>query len=378
MRMEISRRRAMWVIGAAAGAAAVGRAVAAPATGPGAKMGLEVVGVVKGVLAKHPLMPAMWGAVVEQAGAVAIGCAGVRKVGDATPVTSGDLVHLGSDTKAMTAVLLGQLVDEKKLLLSDTMAEVFPALKGKMNAKMAGVTVGMLLNHTAGLPHDMEWRVHEPGGMTLPAQRAALVGDALAKAPLTEPGKTYAYSNVGYVILGAVVEAKRGESWELAIRKRLFEPLGMASAGFGPPGKGLEVDQPWGHMVSGGKVRAVRNDNPSQMGPAGRVHCSMEDWGKFVAVFLREDGGGVISRETREALLTPAQGQTYAGGWIVAERAWGGGRVYTHSGSNTMWYCTVWMAPKKGFAVLAAVNCGGDAAAQACDAMCAEVIGGRR
>jgi CubicO group peptidase (beta-lactamase class C family) len=343
----------------------------------------DVAGVVKGVLAKHPVLPGGWGAVVEKDGVVAMGCAGVRKAGTEIAVTKGDLVHLGSDTKAMTAVLVGQLVEEKKLALSDRVGDLFPAERGRMQPAAAGVTVEELLTQTAGLPHDLVWRLHEAGGATLAAQRAALVGDAFSRAPLTEPGKAYGYSNAGYVVLGAVVEAKRGAAWEEVIQKRLFGPLGMGSAGFGPPGagKGTEVDEPWGHVVKNGKAEAVRADNPAVMGPAGTVHCSMEDWGKFVAVFLREDGGGVIGKAAKERLLTPlpgVKGQAYAGGWIVTERPWGGGTVYTHSGSNTMWYCTVWMAPKKGFAVLAAVNCGGDEAAAACDEICSALILGRR
>jgi hypothetical protein len=55
---------------------------------------------------------------------------------------------------------------------------------------------------------------------------------------------------------------------------------------------------------------------------------------------------------------------------MVVERPWAGGTALTHSGSNTMWFCTVWMAPKKGFAVLAVCNAGGDTAAAACDEVC--------
>jgi hypothetical protein len=60
-------------------------------------------------------------------------------------------------------------------------------------------------------------------------------------------------------------------------------------------------------------------------------------------------------------------GTTYAMGWLVLDRPWGGGRVLMHNGSNTMWYCVVWMAPEKDFAALIATNQGGDRAARACD-----------
>ena len=55
-------------------------------------------------------------------------------------------------------------------------------------------------------------------------------------------------------------------------------------------------------------------------------------------------------------------------GWGVKRRGWGGdGPVLTHSGSNTMWFCTTWLAPDKNVAVLVACNQGGAAARSACD-----------
>ena len=65
-------------------------------------------------------------------------------------------------------------------------------------------------------------------------------------------------------------------------------------------------------------------------------------------------------------------------GWIVAEQPWADGAALTHAGSNTMWYCVAWLAPKKNFAVLVATNQGGDAAAQACDDVAIALITQRR
>jgi hypothetical protein len=65
-------------------------------------------------------------------------------------------------------------------------------------------------------------------------------------------------------------------------------------------------------------------------------------------------------------LHTPATNESYAGGWIVSEREWAGGRILTHNGSNTLWFCVVFLAPEQKRGVLAASNYG-LAAAQACD-----------
>ncbi len=66
-------------------------------------------------------------------------------------------------------------------------------------------------------------------------------------------------------------------------------------------------------------------------------------------------------------MITPPAKQHYAGGWIIAERPWTGGVALTHAGSNTTWFCNVWIAPAKDFAVLIAMNFGGDSVAMIAD-----------
>ena len=69
-----------------------------------------------------------------------------------------------------------------------------------------------------------------------------------------------------------------------------------------------------------------------------------------------------------------ADGSKYAMGWVVDQRPWAGGRVLTHNGSNTMWFCVTWIAPERDFAVLVTCNEGGDDAAKACDEASAALI----
>jgi CubicO group peptidase (beta-lactamase class C family) len=184
---------------------------------------------------------------------------------------------------------------------------------------------------------------------------------------------------VGYVVLGAMVERLRAKPWEDVIRERLFDPLGMSSAGFGPPGTIGKIDQPWGHTLTSGLPMPIQVDNRPVLGPAGRVHCSIADWGKFVCLFLDAAQGRprLASKEMFSELTNRGETAEYAGGWIIGQRDWAGGTVLTHAGSNGTWYCVAWVAPKRGFAVLSAVNIGGDVAAQACDEASSAMIGWR-
>ena len=329
----------------------------------------DLAAVLQPILDKHPQLPGLIGAIVDENRVTAIGAVGVRKVGSPEKMTTSDLIHLGSDTKAMTATLIGRLFESHQLAPSDTLADVFPEFRATSNAEQAKATVAQLLEHTAGVPRNVEWATYNRIRASLREQRRYVVRDVLAKAPENPPGTKYEYSNVGFVILGAILEEKTGQSWEDLIQQQLFKPLGMTTAGFGPPGTPGQVDQPWGHVLKDGELLPRQTDNPPLMDPAGRVHCSISDWAKFVNVYLDPPQPPVVilKPDTIRVLTTPGPVGTYAGGWINAQRSWGAGPVLNHAGSNLMWYCDAWLAPKRHFAVLAATNVGHDEAIKATD-----------
>ena len=153
------------------------------------------------------------------------------------------------------------------------------------------------------------------------------------------------------------------------MKGRLFGPLEMASAGFGSPGRPGTVEQPWGHHAARGQVEPTQQDNAPSMGPAGTVHCSIPDWARFAALHLAAERGKprLLKAATFRALHTPPAGFEYAGGWIVFQRTWAGGRAFNHNGSNTSWYATVWLAPALNLAFLAATNQGDKVAEKAND-----------
>ncbi|HEV2968815.1 MAG TPA: serine hydrolase domain-containing protein [Pirellulales bacterium] len=332
--------------------------------------------VLEPILEKYHELPGLVGAIVDGNRITALGAVGIRKAGEPERMTAGDLIHLGSDTKAMTATLIGKLFESKRLAPQDTMAEIFADLRSEMNAEMAKVTVAQLLEHTAGLPHDIDWWAIDRSKKSLREQRRMAVETALKKAPDQSPGTKYEYSNVGFVILGAILEEKTGKPWEEVIENELFKPLRMTTAGFGPPGTPGKVDQPWGHVIKEGKPEPLQFDNAPLMGPAGRVHCSISDWGKFVSLYLDPDHPNpqILRAATIHELTTPGPVGDYASGWIVTKRPWAGGTALTHAGSNTMWFCVVWAAPKRHFAVLAATNAAGEEAPKACDDIAGALI----
>ncbi len=331
-------------------------------------------------------LPALAGAIVTSRGLAAVGVSGVRKYGTSIPATVDDQFHLGSDTKAMTATMLATLIEEGKLSWNITLEQAFPELAGKMNAAYRKVTLEQLLAHRAGFS-DESWpkgsnflAMHGLPG-TPRQQRAAYVAMVLSEAPVSEPGSKFLYSNRSYAVAAAIGERIADDSWESLMQKRLFQALGMASCGFGAMGTAGRIDQPWQHMVEGNAHRAIEPgplaDNPVVIAPAGTVHCSIVDWGKFVTAHLQGERGegGILKPETFKRLHTPSFGGEYAFGWMVTDRPWAGGRALTHAGSNTQNFAVAWLAPARDFAVLVMTNQAGGDTFKACDDTAAALIG---
>ena len=326
---------------------------------------------------KHDL-PAL-AAVVVKDGAICERLAvGVRKLGDPTPVTTNDLFHIGSCTKSMTATLTAMLIDEGKLRWDSTIAELFPELKGKLDKQYEVVTVEQLLTHRGGVPGAPPaagWQRAQEAKGTPTQQRREFIEAVLSQPPEAAPGTKMIYSNQGYSIVGAMLEKLTGTAWETLITERLFKPLHMDSAGFGPPGTIGALDQPWGHSRNLLGTVPLQRDNPPAIAPAGRVHCSLDDLARYTMLHLQRDQqGGLLKPKTLDKLHTPPEGSNYACGWVVLKRGWAGGNALMHNGSNTMWYVVMWLAPIRNFSVVVATNVAGTDAQQGCDEVASAMI----
>jgi CubicO group peptidase (beta-lactamase class C family) len=304
---------------------------------------------------------------------------GVRRAGGSTAVTVDDLWHLGSDTKAMTGVVIAWLVEQQLLTWDMTIERAFGTRVRSAPAAFRSITLEELLSHRAGLVSNVAWAQASRAAKSPREQRLAALGMAAATPLSSPPGTKFEYSNLGYVIAAAMAEVVSNQAWEDLIREIVFTKLGMTTAGFGGLGTPGQIDQPWPHADTGSPAAANGPgvDNPEVMGPAGTVHCSLSDWARFIGDELRgfKGQGALLKPESYARLHTPAAGGDYALGWIVTSRPWADGTVYTHAGSNTMNFAVVWMAPSRDFAVLAVTNQGGQEAQTGTDDVAAALIG---
>ncbi|MDR3623412.1 MAG: serine hydrolase [Paludisphaera borealis] len=334
-------------------------------------------------LERHKV-PALAAAVVKDGVIVASGAVGTRRVGADIPVTRDDRFHLGSDTKAMTALLAGMLVDEGKLRWDSTVAELFPELAGAMDARLKTVTLTQLLSHTSGVPGDDEAFDKLLGGSltqdgNLDELRYGIVRE-YAKRPLAaKPGEKFAYANMNYLFAGSAIERIAGKTWEELVTERVFEPLGLKTAGLGPQSTVGRVDAPLGHVEVDGKVKAFlagpNGDNPLVIGPAGTAHMSALDFARWAGwhAGAGKRGPALVKPDTLAKLHamvvtipakkdappgTPALGR-YGLGLGEMTVPWSKEPLLYHGGSNTKNLAHIWINPQRDFALVVLTNIGG-------------------
>jgi CubicO group peptidase (beta-lactamase class C family) len=322
-------------------------------------------------------LPAIGGATFRSSGVIEIAVSGVRRLGDKTEVTTGDLWHVGSITKSFTSALMGKFVERKEVSWTSTLGDLFGTSRA---GKFAPVTLINLLSHRAGLPPNVtpaiaaELRTSSP---VVTEQRQKIVDGVFGGEPLSAPGERYLYSNLDYVVAGAILEMKAGRPWEELVKSEVLEPLKLSSVGFGAPGSPGSVTQPRGHRQGAGALVPIEPplaDNPPYLGPAGTMHMTIGDLARWGQEHLRGERGidGLLRAATFRRLHEPPQPDaTYALGWVVRKE--GDRRTIWHNGSNTLWYAIVAFDPEADLGVVIVTN-GSIGAQKSVDAAAAEIL----
>jgi CubicO group peptidase (beta-lactamase class C family) len=299
--------------------------------------------------AKHAI-PALGGGILTHDD-TQLDVVGVRIRGGNEPAKLEDCWHIGSCGKSITAALYARLVERGEAGWGARLPDLFPDIADVIHPGWSSISIDDLFVSQAGLPANLSrdamldaYRDTAP-----PADQRTRVAAASLTRPPHRPGR-FLYSNLGYIVIGAAIERITGCPFEASVGTHVLEPLGITSAGFGPPGA------LWGHegrmialgplgLVDLGRGRAAdprraESDNPPVMSPAGRLNLTLEDWARFQRVFLVRGVEGFLRPETVERLLTPAPGRGYrhALGWAptpgLAVASFG------QQGSNTFWVAT--------------------------------------
>ena len=216
---------------------------------------------------------------------------GVKELGKPGPVGPDTLFLAASNTKALTTLLLAELVDEGKMRWDQPVTQLFPAFKLGDQSTTAQVQVKHLICACTGMPRqDMEWLL-EYRDQT-PASAMKLLG---TMQPTSRFGEVFQYSNLMAAAAGFIggATAVPGKDWGVAyddaMRTKVFEPLGMTTTTF-DYAKALsgDVAQPHGDDIDGVVTRAPMDLNYSvvPVRPAGGVWTSSRELARYVEMEL--------------------------------------------------------------------------------------------
>ena len=272
---------------------------------------------------------------------------GVREQGKPEPADAHTLFAIGSTTKAMTAALVGMLVDEGKAEWDDPVAKHLPSLQFKDPYLTREITIRDLLTHRGGLGNaDFLWYGQDNS-----------TSDILQRVRYLEPAYSmrsrFIYQNVMYAAAGAVIEAVDRRPWSEAIKARIFEPLDMRETVATLSGTAGRANVASPHVLLDGQVRVIRNRTVDAVASAGSVWSSVSDMAKWMQCLLDEGriagGGGkrLLSERTFRELFKPQtiapdtmypttqlvkpHWMTYALGWF--QQDYRGRAVDFHTGS---------------------------------------------
>ncbi len=164
-------------------------------------------------------------AVLKGSRVVATAAAGVTNLDTRVPVTPDAVFQIGSITKVFTTTLIMQLVDEGLLSLDTPIVEYLPEFQIADPATRRNVTARHLLSHTSGIDGDLF--ADSGRGDDAIARLMPMMTLLPTLFPL---GTKMSYCNVGFAVLGRIIEVLRRETYDHAIRHRIFKPLGMKQA----------------------------------------------------------------------------------------------------------------------------------------------------
>lgn len=292
---------------------------------------------------------------------------GVRELGKTGAVTPDTLFPISSCTKAYTTTLIATLVDEGKMTWDDPVRKHLPYFHLSEPKGDGDVIIRDLLTHRTGVgSHDYLW------------YRSPLAVDELVKRaghlPLDRKFRTaFQYQSVMFTAAGLAASRAGGDDWAALVQKRIFDPLGMATARCRMPDLTPTADVAMPHRPDrAGKLAVIPWYEQKTPNPAGSIHLSARD---LVGWLQMQIGDGlyrgrqivsaaalaethspqmVIRREGQARDMNPETHQlSYGLGWVVQD--YRGYLLWSHAGAIDGFRVHITLIPqiRTGFAILA-------------------------
>ena len=201
---------------------------------------------------------------------------GSAQLAPQVPATTATRYRMGSITKMFTAVMIFQLMEERKLTLGTPLATFFPQLP---NAKT--ITIDQLLSHRSGL-HNLTADAAYLGYMTQPKVQAELLAIMSKYSPDFEPGAKFDYSNSNYIVLGYIVEKLGKQPYAQALQKRVVAKAGLKNTYYGGKIDPAKQEAFSCKPTGSGGWQPDTESNMSTPGGAGAVVSTPADIDRFL------------------------------------------------------------------------------------------------
>ena len=258
------------------------------------------------------------------------------------PFTEHSISTIGSITKPLTATAICHLYEQGKLDVEDKISQYIPGLPPDMGA----ITIHQLLLHTSGLGNIMVNNDFKVISKTEFVER-------LKKEKLRfEPGERSEYSNIGFSVLGYIIEEISGKSYEAFMQETFFQPLGMEHTGYTAHewhadsiAVGYRNKKPFGTVYH--RIREMDGNYWNLIGNGG-IHMSLSDLHRWYVAM--KESNAVISDSVRSLLTHPhikcnensiRCRQGYA--WVVLTEPSGAPtQAITHNGGNGVMFADFW------------------------------------
>ncbi len=273
-----------------------------------------------------------------------VACMGYANVETKRKITLDDVYMQCSQTKGFCGVTIAMLVEEGKISLDDPVSKYLPEFKTlwvqesdkdgvkKLVKAKNTLTVRMVLNHTGGFPFEIPAKKFTiPGGGWSGGMPLRSVAATAAAMPLRfEPGTKSLYSNTGIDIGAAVVETVTGKKWEVFLKERVLDPLGMTSSSFWPTDKQLKTqiemyncqkDAPAKYRVQDDWQQRPYNDSHVFASAGAGLWTTVRDQLKFYKMLMNlgvgENGKRILKEETVKSILAVSTRPKGLGGYSL-------------------------------------------------------------
>ena len=248
---------------------------------------------------ENKLAPGVAGAIIKDTSMVYLKGFGLRNTSKKDSIDIHTVFRIASVSKCFASTLTGILVDENRLSWQDPVIKYLPGFKLKSEEHTRTLTLRHVLSHTTGLPyHAFTDRVDEGASFD------TLVYHLRDLDLFGKPGQFYSYQNVGYSLIGQVIHAATGKTYEENLKEKVFKPLHMQTASVSYEAILSETNKAMPHGYYKKWLPMPISNTYYSVAPAGGVNASIADMAQWLLA-LTVDPPKILSKTTREEIFHP-------------------------------------------------------------------------